>query len=658
MIWEILIEDNAGATPAPNQERPNTHENGLEARNSQPRPHTPEYARGMHTPSRGRGDAPAPMAGTNTNGDTVRSLAAGSVSPEAEVDSRPGDPILDLARYNVIKNRIDTMPTEVGQPTRVPEPRMLKKQGIYVDMKHKPRNIGKDKWIEQLAKQYQVSKATIYRWLANQAKANEIDGRKSRYIVPFHGLEFRTDIRSEYAIEFLARVIDDPLADINWIYDQMATKYPNSLPHLRSFYRLVDQNPAPLFKLATGGRRSLEAISMAIEREWDVLDALDIIAGDQMVWDYKVIGPDGDIIQPQMYAWVDLATGNFLGVVPVLGTYDKYAVGLSLHMVCKYGVPKKIYTDWGKPERSHYIENIVSQLSGMGCELYGEDDDEYTQVRHVKAQVRRSWSKPIESYWRIWQKMMYRKTLGRGYCKRLKDDDLNEYVTRELKKTKQQEGLITWDEFFRLVREVWVEWNTHALNRRCGSRRYTIHPVKEFMDKLAQQEADGKVRRYDQSVLDLIFLPGEPRTITKCKVEINSERYYNSELLPYEHQKADVRYNPLNNGEVIVITTDNQVFRATRFGAINPFDEDAIAERLARQNREIRKWEEILESIRCATDGLENSGAYGPTIMPAKHKLQPGAKKISREREMEAKCKAVDVNSILANMYHNQCEEA
>ena len=112
---------------------------------------------------------------------------------------------------------------------------------------------------------------------------------------------------------------------------------------VQALYRIIQAVPAPMQTFSIGGRRAVEYQYMPkIKRDLSVYHVMEMIVGDQHLFDYCVLGDDGEVFTPEMYAWIDQRSRYWVGVFPSFGHYSSADIGLSLKAACRWGIPKNL----------------------------------------------------------------------------------------------------------------------------------------------------------------------------------------------------------------------------------------------------------------------------------------------------------------------------
>ena len=63
--------------------------------------------------------------------------------------------------------------------------------------------------------------------------------------------------------------------------------------------------------------------------------------------------------------FADMGSRFFLGFKGTLGHYNSNDVAAAFYDACRYGVPKAVYTDMGKPELSKHFEQLTKNMTGL-----------------------------------------------------------------------------------------------------------------------------------------------------------------------------------------------------------------------------------------------------------------------------------------------------
>ncbi|MEG1912778.1 MAG: Mu transposase C-terminal domain-containing protein, partial [Cloacibacillus sp.] len=302
------------------------------------------------------------------------------------------------------------------------------------------------------------------------------------------------------------------------------------------------------------------------------------LVGDQHIFDYIVLDADGEPIRPEMFVWGDTRSRYLTGVWPVMGHYDKYAVGLSLREACRWGIPQLLHTDWGKPECSKYVQQLRRQLAGFSAFKSGESwmDGE---LRQYKSKPRNAQAKPIESwFYHAFERPLMQMGLP-GYARRSFEEKENEYIQANLRKDIKRQNLLTATEFFEIVFKKVQEWNQHIMSDKSI-------PEEVFLKGI---EA-ANLYRFDDQSLDFMFLPSEKRKVTKSLVGINIggfvKKWHSPALTLMNGKTVEVRYNPydVDQAYILDMNTHELIDIARAWDREDPHDREAYTKKIRIQN--------------------------------------------------------------------------
>ena len=150
-----------------------------------------------------------------------------------------------------------------------------------------------------------------------------------------------------------------------------------------------------LLRATAGDRGVRNEIASHIIRDLNCYESMELVCGDQIVFDFDAIGPDGEALNPNAYVWIDMGSGAIIGIDMTFGKYNRLSVGRSLKSALRFGMADAIYTDNGKPELSSYIEQVRSQLSGI---KFRDFDDLAPNMIHKKSKAGKLARKTYRKY--------------------------------------------------------------------------------------------------------------------------------------------------------------------------------------------------------------------------------------------------------------------
>lgn len=449
------------------------------------------------------------------------------------------------------------------------------------ELKSCPKGMSKTIWGKSVAGKYAVSLKTLYEW----AKILQTD--EAQVVDDELGIDFKAKFKSSSfdvsALEWaVAAMINNPLASKTFIYEKLTDyteKNALKIGSYKSFARLTDtpEIKALALKAVNGDRGVRNEIAPFVLRDLNCYESLELVCGDQIVFDFNAVCPAGEVVNPNAYVWIDMGSGAIIGVDITFGKYNKFCIGNSLKMAVKFGVPDAIYTDNGKPELSKYITQVRSDLSGI---KFKDFDDLPITMLHKKAKPRNSRAKPIENMFNHIQRRMGEMIMfengGASYHKdNRKKDVIKEYA---------KDNPLNFDEFIAYVQKAVKWWNEHINKDR------KIVPMDSFLQKLA-----AKPRAvFDETTLEYIF---SERRIVKVKnssinLMIKDERrtYSHPKLSKFTGEKVEVRIkqDEINSVNIVDIDKNLLICEAALINKIDPRDEEALKASIARNEAVVK----------------------------------------------------------------------
>jgi len=514
------------------------------------------------------------------------------------------------AQRNLTKAPTHTSPFStpklVGVSVKLPNSKILdekvqKKAQIVSLALNVPRGKKKDDWVKEVALKFDISAATIYRYIKAMTVGENCE--LSEKYLELDGFRIDWGNVRGWDIEALdwsvGVILEQPTVSRGYVFEMLQDKALEEKWRIGSekrFYFHMKKIPEALLIRSAQGKRGIgNVIAPDINRDLSYYEVLELVVGDQNILDWYVFDDEQNVITPELYMWVDMRSMKIVGITPTLGKYNKYLIGKSLKMACEYAVPQNIYTDNGKPELSHYITQLRPQLAGSKF----HDLDELPAglkraMGHKKAKVRNSKAKPIEGIFNHLQNRLKNITMGVGYKKYLKKGEQDEQIQNRLKQDIRAGRLFHYKEFFDLLMQAVEWWNTHEIRTR------KIVPDEEFRAHLR----DSKSVRIDKDTLDFIFMPVKMLKVRSSKIEIKHRdlefpiKYFAKELGFYAGKKVEVRYNPDDVDHITVVDPQNReiIAIAQRSDAINPKDMKQLKEAMKWQGNVIKAWEEVYKN--------------------------------------------------------------
>ena len=469
----------------------------------------------------------------------------------------------------------------------------------------RPQEVKKGDWHRLVSQEEGVPVKTMYRWVAEAERGKITSDRAPLPVaIAVESGPIKIEVKSRsftpQALEYgLSLLINNPRKDVKYAYQELCIKAETEgweLGSLNSFYRAYRQLPPVIGVLASSGKRGAESIiKPAIYRDMTNVGVYDILIGDQHIFDYIVFDDDGEPFRPEMFAWVDAKSRYFSGIWPVMGHYDKYAVGFALREACRYGLPKELYNDWGKPECSKYVTHLRRQLSGKTVFKQGYEDfgDILEQTR---AKPRNAQAKAIESYFYHTVENPLKQLGIPGYARRDNDDKKNEHIQGELRRQIKDKKLLHVKDFLEIVLQVFDDWHKHTMT----------------VDKTVPEDvfAGGiaNLHKFDDRTLDFLFWPAERRLVRNSMVEMTLAgfgkcKWYAPELSALStrgrRMPVEVRFNPYDPSKVYIldVETHKSICIAEQWGDTDPRDRTAVARKIRRQNQLLGWWVDAFKQL-------------------------------------------------------------
>lgn len=522
------------------------------------------------------------------------------------IDSMPPDIQKRIWIY-YHQNNMDSVPTEelverfeINIPHKnLNHPKIKDKVRMICEAIAVPgaRDRGRKQRIDMIAEAYGYSYSQLQR-LINQVKKGE------HVIAPTKN--YGTKIGPE-SLDITVRAWDKEVAEmaVNLImandqehmekralYEQVemhALKNGLNYGTYESFLSIDKRISDALKKFRDTGIRGLrEDVVPAAQRDFTAYRAMECLIGDQHKADYNCLDYNGNLATLELFVWLDFRSQMAFGAV-AYKHYNKYTVGQALLNAVRCGIPAQVYTDWGKPEESDYVNQLVAQLSSLGVHA--------KEIKRTRAKVRHPQAKPIEAWFGRLDKKLKNKQIP-GYCKRLSDSRENELQQAKLKDLIRSGGLPGIDEMTDILFDTIEEWNDHAFKNR------GVDNGKSPRQILIEESKLHPVTTLSSDVLEYIFLPeksvngnNQPLTIKRSQVKFYHEifkrtvSYYAPELADNNGVEVAVRYNPFDPSRAWVFNrkTRQLICAADEWGMINPKDHDQVSNKIATQERLIKR---------------------------------------------------------------------
>lgn len=489
-------------------------------------------------------------------------------------------------------------------PAQLRDGRTRTRLGALVRLKERPPRVGKVEWMKRVARETGIGFSTLSRWAREERQGKAAGARAPLRVAVSSragavGVALRSSSFTPAAIEYgISLLMRNPRLGIRDSYLELSNKAAQAgweIGSEASWYRVVRQVPPAVRSVATGGRRALEAlVTPPVLRDFSAYHVHEMLVGDQHIFDYIVLDDDGNPVRPEIFAWGDFRSRYFSGLWPVLGPYDKWSVGFALREACRWGIPKNLYNDNGKPERSHYMATLRQQLSGYTAfRRWGKDD-----VGQHFARPRNAQAKPIESwFFHAVERPLMQKDIP-GYARRDGDEKTNDMIQELLRDATRKKKLWHFRDFFEVFLGVLDRWHRHRMSEA------GIVPREEFLAGIAE----APLVRLTDRTLDFLIFPSESRLVRDSSVRLKLPgwgvcTWYAPELSALcargRRQRVEVKYNPYDPATAYVLDKESSelICIAERWEKIDPKDGTALGRKIRRQRQLIGWWMEIAADL-------------------------------------------------------------
>jgi len=388
-----------------------------------------------------------------------------------------------------------------------------------------------------------------------------------------------------------------------------------------SFSRALGKIPERIWEWISKGETGFElGVVPKIVRAWLSVPVYSVLCGDQNIVDYNVVRSEigdcqvfdpatGEIYSPEFYLWMDCTSRAWTGLWPAWGHYSRYTVGISLREACRIRLPQEIYTDWGKPECSWYVKQIVEGLKGH-CATgdwgdYGgrwrETDiiDPEAVVHRKTSIVGTPWVKPIENQMNVLKRGLLDRNTP-GFRQRLKGDWENDTRQAQLKRDRLAGRLLTTEEFLELVRDVADAHNREA----CQIKESPVRIIPAEVLTRGLEANPGQA--YDDLTLDLIFQPRFTRTprqgLVRVTVAPGDERHYEAPELGRINpgERVQVSVDPFDLERPAVLTTlhGDYIGLAEPWLTQQPDDKAGLTKKIKQQMALMKWWRAQVRTLK------------------------------------------------------------
>jgi len=348
-----------------------------------------------------------------------------------------------------------------------------------------------------------------------------------------------------------------------------------------------------------------------ILRDYNDLQVNDVWVGDQHRFNHWVIdNVTKQIFRPEGFAWMDIKSRYLVGF-DITKHYNSQTVASALIRGIiptsdspVYGIPKMIYTDWGRPELSKYMQGVKefgtqiiddsNQKLRKILRRYNSDEIEgiITElgIEPRQAIVRNPQAKPIERWFETLDQRILNKGVP-GYTGNIVGA-MTEADKDRLNKAKDNGELLTFSEFYKVVAEVINKYN---MSEHKGTGMYRRSPLQVWTE--AYQHG-YRPKTIDKHALEMLLLPWESRVVQRDGVHYNNRIYRHPKLNHIIGENIRIAVSPDNINKAIILKEYEYICDATvsKFVPFNAKNE-IISEEIAKQREWIKQVVERYDEI-------------------------------------------------------------
>lgn len=505
--------------------------------------------------------------------------------------------------------------------------------------KHVPTGVAKLDWYNRIARANDISYRTIQRWMRRIDISPCVDTLSRRPRAD----KYCTRSWDYDAVEFLmATYFGQSRITIQAAYIQvceLAEQKGWRVGSLRTAERIINTHPerVALETYRDEGTWGLKnRIAQPILRSYKDLEVNEVWCGDQHIFNYFVFdSTTGVIFRPTGFFWLDMKSRRVMGFALLGKSYNKNTVALSFvdgvipaEGAKYYGIPKIVYTDWGKPETSNFLnganalgiratrdrKRIEQILKESDPENAGFYDNFGTQTK--RAIIRNPHAKPIEPFFGRFERRLLDKGLP-GYAGS-KVGNLTDKDRDELKNLRQNGGLLSMEEFQAIVIETIVEINAAP----CRGRDMMGLSPDGMFDLAFRNGYQSKT--IDIRTAQLLLLPREKRTVQQDGIHYNNHTYSDNKLANLIGKEVQIAIDP-RDGKAIVFYAGEWVCDAKSYNYL-PFcaNSDQISAAMEKQNAQVKHYKDEYKRI---------VGAKAGVVLSADMKRKTRVDNSARQRE-------------------------
>lgn len=408
-------------------------------------------------------------------------------------------------------------------------------------------------------------------------------------------------------------------------------------------------NMAEMCFLRHGDKKYTDKYAPSIRRDWSLIPAGHTAIGDHHEFDCIVITPEAKLGRPWWTAWLD---GNSNAMIGYTVNFQPCAAEILLALRNAIN-PDDPEVPWGGLMKILYCDNgkdyLGTLLNGERKRIYKArpDEPEWGFVQEMGMELRHTMryhgqSKPIEPFFGVIERGWINQLPGWcGHNVTVRPEKLKEEVrqTQLWLDTDGREGkkmLLWWWEFEEELKGIVREYNSMPQERLNGMSPMQAYELNKMSSAIVP----------NPDTLDLIILPTVKggRTIQPDGIHFTHKGekrlYVHQALWPLIGQKVEVRYNPHDLDNIVVLQDNKFVCRASSDAYVPPFAE--TQEEKARLAEFIEGREALRKEYREKRKALSTSDprCYPKlTVKPFEKKAQTIHRAITRYDEAAKKVK-------------------
>lgn len=498
---------------------------------------------------------------------------------------------------------------------------------VYDAYRRRSPLISKSKAYEQIARQFNISVPTVQRYIRRMEYGSIFsipEGRQGRHVYAW------SDEALSFFTNFLLAAIQEvggctvrnaynntkaEAARRGWSIGSEASAYV----HARSI--------SPAMKmLAKGGQRALDNM-FYISRDLSKLRPFQLIVGDQHIFDFWCVSPEGRKIRAECYLWLDMATRLVYGVSFDVA-YNTRTVVRALRMgIRRFGKFQSTYNDNGSSEKSALADEIVERLQTYGvrfideADLYRAENGRYIvedteglvvdvvstktewekRHRRIFARVKNAKTKPIERFFSTLEQILRDQCLP-GLVKGLAlSAPEEEQASKRLAWQEKNGYLLTYDEFIQQVVKAIEIYETRVHSSLGCTPR----------ERLEQYKSEGWQPEFiDPRDEAYLFMESVQRQVKGDRIELGGKEYIGPDLtqqmvlenrgtlVAYNRQKIEVRYDPenLDIGVFAIEPGTRHAIALRPVEKIDMLDHEAMVRQLEWKKRNMRAVQDAFKS--------------------------------------------------------------